>query len=604
VSGNDDRSWLEFGHRAVLRLAAVQEAALRGAKEPDPGEWRDAREGFAKSLAADSSFSTLVANAGLSAVDAEVLAAAAACELDRGRQRVVATVQDDSAVPRLSLGSLITLFGERGATRALGPESRMRRAGLISLTDGAAWSDQRVVVHPTVLWALLGDPARDTDLPHDTVILESTTAGEAAFVVVTGADRQRRWRAGADAAHGNRFIAARTLDRPEAWAAMVREATITGSGVIADVGETLPRDGLRWMERADHLTWVLSSPGDLPLDELPARPWRAVAAGDPMPTDAEWQSLLGDAPRTHRLSFDQLDEVARAYDAYGGDLDAAVRRLVGGRLEKLARRIRPSRGWDDLVLSPDRLQLLRSVVDRVRHADQVYGGWGFTPVPSRGIVALFAGPSGTGKTLAAEIVAAELGLDVFKLDLSAVVSKYIGETEKNLERVFDAASAGNLLLFFDEADSLFGKRSEVKDARDRYANIEVSYLLQRLETYDGLVVMATNFERNIDDAFLRRIHTRIDFPLPGVAERLQIWRRNLPPGAPVEGLDVEWLARTFELSGGSIRNACVHAAFLAAAAGTPIDMRCGVRGVAREMRKMNRLVKAAEFEPYGSLLDG
>src|SRR6185369_15127162 len=140
--------------------------------------------------------------------------------------------------------------------------------------------------------------------------------------------------------------------------------------------------------------------------------------------------------------------------------------------------------------------------------------WGFTATPSRGLVALFVGPSGTGKTMAAEIVAGELGLDVYKLDLSSVVSKYIGETEKNLEEVFDAASAGNLLLFFDEADALFGKRSEVRDARDRYANIEVSYLLQRLEVYDGLVVMATNFERNVDDAFLRRIHVRVEFTLP------------------------------------------------------------------------------------------
>jgi SpoVK/Ycf46/Vps4 family AAA+-type ATPase len=217
-------------------------------------------------------------------------------------------------------------------------------------------------------------------------------------------------------------------------------------------------------------------------------------------------------------------------------------------------------------------------------------------------VALFSGPSGTGKTLAAEIVAGELGLDVFKLDLSAVVSKYIGETEKNLAEVFDAASAGNLLLFFDEADALFGKRSEVKDARDRYANIEVSYLLQRLEAYDGLVVMATNFERNVDDAFLRRIHTRVEFILPAVSERRAIWERNLPPGAPVKDVDATWLAQRFELSGAAIRNAAVQAAFLAAAANGPITMECAVLGVARELRKSGRLLKPDEFGPYRALV--
>jgi hypothetical protein len=597
------QTWLDFGRRAVLVLAADVDAERRGTVLPDAAaDWSAAREQFAATLGGESAFATLVANAGLTTIEAEVLATVVACEMDTARQRLVAAAQDDAVPARLSLDSLNRLFGAYAGARAVGPDAILRRSGLVSVSEVGPWSDHRVAVHPTVVWALVGDAARDPDLPHDVVVIDSAAGGDSTFDVVTGADRQRRWRAGADGAHGDRFVATRALDSVAAWEAIVREATITGSGVIADVVDHLPPEGLRWIERADHLTWVLSSPTDLPLAELPARPWAAIAAGDPTPTDAEWAALLGEAPRTHRLSLDQLDEVARAYDAYGGDLDAAVRRLVGGRLEKLARRIRPSRTWGDLVLSPDRLDLLRSVVDRYRHAEQVYGEWGFTATPSRGQVALFAGPSGTGKTLAAEILAGELGLDVFKLDLSAVVSKYIGETEKNLEEVFDAASAGNLLLFFDEADSLFGKRSEVKDARDRYANIEVSYLLQRLEAYDGLVVMATNFERNIDDAFLRRIHTRIEFALPGPTERAQIWRRNLPPTAPVADLDIDWLAERFELSGGSIRNASIHAAFLAAAGGTAIDMRCGVLGVARELRKMNRLVKAADFGEHGHLL--
>jgi SpoVK/Ycf46/Vps4 family AAA+-type ATPase len=298
----------------------------------------------------------------------------------------------------------------------------------------------------------------------------------------------------------------------------------------------------------------------------------------------------------------QLDQVSRAIASYGGDIDAAVRRLASGRLERLAIRVRPRHGWDDLVLPPERTALLRSIADRYRNSEIVYGEWGFAPAPSRGLVALFSGPSGTGKTLATEVVAGELGLDVFKVNLSTVVSKYIGETEKNLEEMFDAASAGNLLLFFDEADSLVGKRSEVRDARDRYANIEVSYLLQRLENYDGLVIMATNFEKNIDDAFLRRIHVRVAFTIPAEAERLALWRHNLPDGAPTADLDLKWLSSTFEVAGGAIRNATVHAAFLAAAQGLAIQMEHLVIGVAGELRKLGRIVNPTEFGEFAEFV--
>ena len=328
---------------------------------------------------------------------------------------------------------------------------------------------------------------------------------------------------------------------------------------------TCRRSGRRWIERATHLAWAIVSPVELPIEQMPSRPWRDHHAAATEPTDAEWAAALGDIPRTHRLTPAQLQLVERAHAAAGGDLDGAVRRLASGQIDKLARRIRPTRSWDDIVVSPDRVQLLRELVARYRHADEVYERWGFSAAPSRGQVALFSGPSGTGKTLAAEIIAGELGLDLFKLDLSAVVSKYIGETEKNLDQIFDAARAGNVVLFFDEADSLFGKRSEVKDARDRYANIEVSYLLQRLEAYDGLVTLATNFERNIDDAFLRRIHVRVEFSAPDEAERKAIWEHNLPAQAPVASdVDVAFLARQFDLTGGSIRNAALQAAFLAA----------------------------------------
>lgn len=590
-----------FGHTSVARLADRCRVERTGdPATPDvDATWATARERFVASLAGENAFAVLVANAALSVAEAEVLAVAVACEIDGHRQRLLAYVQEEGGAPRISLDTINRIFepGHQGAL-VVGPDSTMRRAAFVAVDTVGPWSDHRVAVHPTVVWALLGDGGRDPDLPGDLTPVDTADPRGAGLVSVSGVDVLRRRQVAAAAALGTQFLATSGLDGEASWAAVVREATIAGCGVIVELSDDLSPTGQRWIDRASHLTWAISSPSELPVGQLPNRPWLAVEAGSAEPTDAEWRAALGDAPRAHRLNLDQLDIVRRAYDAYDGDLDAAVRRLVSGKLERLARRIRPQRVWDDIVLSAQRTAALRSIVERYRHAEQVYDAWGFPATPSRGLVALFSGPSGTGKTLAAEIVAGELGLDVFKLDLSAVVSKYIGETEKNLEEVFNAASAGNLLLFFDEADSLFGKRSEVRDARDRYANIEVSYLLQRLEAYDGLVVMATNFERNVDEAFLRRIHTRIDFVLPGVSERRTIWEHNLPEAAPVDAIDTAWLAEQFELTGAAIRNAAVHAAFVAAAAGTPVTMEAVVVGVASEMRKLGRLVNADHFGPY------
>ncbi|HEY9468881.1 MAG TPA: ATP-binding protein, partial [Propionibacteriaceae bacterium] len=209
-------------------------------------------------------------------------------------------------------------------------------------------------------------------------------------------------------------------------------------------------------------------------------------------------------------------------------------------------------------------RLVRSVAERARDRHVVYGQWGFSPLPSTGVTAMFAGPSGTGKTLAAEIVAGALDLDLYRIDLSQLVSKYIGETEKNLSQVFSAAEASPVVLFFDEADALLGKRSEVADAHDRYANIEVAYLLQRLERYSGVVVLATNLANNIDPAFLRRVHVAVEFPMPKPAERLRIWQRSIPTSAPTRDLDLQFLAERFELSGGAITNAASTGAFVAA----------------------------------------
>jgi SpoVK/Ycf46/Vps4 family AAA+-type ATPase len=267
----------------------------------------------------------------------------------------------------------------------------------------------------------------------------------------------------------------------------------------------------------------------------------------------------------------------------------AARRGVG----TLAEPIEPGFDWEDIVLPNSVRRDLEALVAQVRHRTRVYRQWGFERnLPrGRGVSVLFAGPSGVGKTMAAEVIAHELQLDLYRIDLSAVVSKYIGETEKNLRRVFDAAEASGAVLFFDEADALFGKRSEVRDSHDRYANIEVSYLLQRMEAYSGLAVLATNLKTHLDDAFLRRLRYVIDIPFPDADMRREIWRKAIPSAAPTEGIDPVVLA-SLEIAGGNISVIAVNAAFLAAADDSPMRMEHIARAARAEYRKLDK-----EFRP-------
>jgi SpoVK/Ycf46/Vps4 family AAA+-type ATPase len=275
------------------------------------------------------------------------------------------------------------------------------------------------------------------------------------------------------------------------------------------------------------------------------------------------------------------------------DLFAAARAHSNPRLSRLARKIVPRYSWQDIVLPDDQLALLREIIATVRGRPVVLEEWGVGQklASSKGVTVLFSGPPGTGKTMAAEIIAAELGLDLYKIDLSTVVSKYIGETEKNLERIFNEAQTSNAILFFDEADALFGKRSEVRDSHDRYANIEISYLLQRMEAYDGVAILATNLRANLDEAFTRRLQFAVDFPFPDEADRLRIWRTLFPPDVPREPeLDLALLAHRFKLAGGNIRNILVSAAFLAAADSGRVTMDHLLHGTRRELQKMGRLI--------------
>ncbi|MBX0328460.1 ATP-binding protein [Oscillochloris sp. ZM17-4] len=326
-----------------------------------------------------------------------------------------------------------------------------------------------------------------------------------------------------------------------------------------------------------------------------------MEVGRPSPAEQRglWLSALGPgaSPETAgRLaaSFSLGGREVRAACAAAPDGDptalwAASQAQSRPRLDGLARRIDARAGWDSLAFPAPVARSLRAIIAAARQRATVHEGWGFAARGERGlgISALFAGASGTGKTSAAELVAGELGLDLYQVDLSAVVSKYIGETEKQLRRIFDAAEAGGAVLLFDEADALFGRRSEVKDSRDRYANLEVSYLLQRVEQYRGLAILTSNARQALDGAFLRRLRFVVPFAFPDAAQRELIWRRAFPPGAPLAALDYARLAR-LSLAGGNISSIALGAAYLAAEAGAPIDMGHLAEAARAELAKLER----------------
>jgi SpoVK/Ycf46/Vps4 family AAA+-type ATPase len=311
-----------------------------------------------------------------------------------------------------------------------------------------------------------------------------------------------------------------------------------------------------------------------------------------------------------RLTAEQVHRAARAarMEAHARDvpldedeLKAGARAQNAAGLERLARRIQPAVGFDDLVLPPDTMAQLRELLTRARYREQVLDVWkmGGPSTRRRGLTALFAGPSGTGKTMAAEVLASELGLDLYTVDLATVVDKYVGETEKNLDRIFAEAERINGVILFDEADALFGKRSEVSDAHDRYANVEVAYLLQRMELFEGIAILATNLRANLDEAFTRRLDALVDFPDPEEEYRRRLWERSLGTTMPRDAnLDLDFLARAFKLSGGAIRNIVVAAAYAAAEEQRAMSMADLIRATHREYLKMGLLTVESEFGPY------
>ncbi|MFO7635488.1 MAG: ATP-binding protein, partial [Caldilinea sp.] len=390
-----------------------------------------------------------------------------------------------------------------------------------------------------------------------------------------------------------------------------REAALLDAALLIESGDALQSASLkRFAEQTGGVTFIaarsavtLARPDwrfqvDKPgLDEQQEL-WRKSLGRD---ADVYGESLEAVASefrlsaRDIRRAGAELARPGSAPDCGDGPLWQICRGLQGRRLDSLAQRIEPMDGWDELILPEPQKATLRQIATHLRHRATVYQRWGFAERSTRGLglSALFAGESGTGKTMAAEALAKELHLDLYRIDLSAVVSKYIGETEKNLARVFDAAEDSGIILLFDEADALFGKRSEVKDSHDRYANIEVSYLLQRMEAYRGLAILTSNQKAALDTAFHRRLRFVIHFPFPEAGEREAIWRSIFPAATPTEGLDHGKLAR-LQMAGGNIRNIALNAAFLAAEEGRPVTMAHLLRAAQDEAGKRERPLSDAE----------
>ncbi len=335
--------------------------------------------------------------------------------------------------------------------------------------------------------------------------------------------------------------------------------------------------------------------------------WRAGLGG--LRTDPALEGAVADCARRFRYEAPAIDRVCEALRALGrpprpDDLLAACRADVD--LGELAQPVAPRFALPELMLPAHQTRQIEELIRAVRSLTTVHHEWGTARAWSEsGLSALFAGPPGTGKTMAAEVVAAEVGMPLFRIDLSQVVNKYIGETEKNLRRLFDAADAADVVLFFDEADALFGKRTEVKDAHDRYANLEVSYLLERMERFKGLAILATNRKKDLDEAFLRRLRFLVEFPLPGAEERRRIWRGVVPEGVDTDALDLDFLAERFPLAGGHIRAIVFQACLQSATASGPrrLEMPAVVRAVRREMEKLGRAISLEQFGAYAALTE-
>ena len=571
---------------------------------------------------------------GLSRFETGLLLLCAAFELDTGVAAACVRRQPDHRAPRVTFALASRVLRDPHWS-ALLPTSALRFWHLVEvephgdgpLTHARLRLAERVLHHVSGLVSLdeplhaylsAVEPPGALWPPQAAVaglVAESLAATPDRAVVLTGADTRARRRVAARACAdaGVRLFALRAEDVPpdpaerDRFARLwMREALLAPAVLLVEGAATPPVMALCERTRTAR---ILSTDDGIPPGTRPMARLHVPAPGASERRDW-WQRALDERAIVMDGSLDALaahfefgpDEIAEAVDAAAEPTPAAIKAAARLRarpaLGDLAQRIEAAVGWEDLVLPAAQLAVLRQVAAQVRHRLRVYEDWGFgAGRRGLGVSALFAGGSGTGKTMATEVLASELGLDLYRVDLSQVVSKYIGETEKNLRRVFDAAEGGGVILHFDEADALFGKRSDVKDSHDRYANIEVSYLLQRMEAYRGLAILTTNMRGALDPAFLRRLRFVVEFPFPDAAGRAEIWRRVFPADTPTEGLRPDRLAQ-LTMAGGSIRNMALNAAFIAADAGRPVGMADLLQAARTECAKTDRPLSDAETRDW------
>ena len=654
----DDNRWVEANQRylvaavAQIRAALERHRATASGEQVQPDEVRtvgganDDLQALREALPAPAALDRICEAFGLSPFERAVLLLCAGMELDGGFAALCAAAQGDARRPYPTFGLALAALPQPHWS-ALVPPAPLRHWRLVEVGAGDALTTSRLRIDERILHALAGVqhlddrltglvepitdarelwPAQAELAARITSVWTGANGPQVPAVQLHGGDALRRQAVAAAAAQSCclRLHVLRATDVPTA--ATERGALVRlweRETVLGDAALLLDCDALDAGTPAEQAVRAL-------IEDLPS--WLVVASGEPLPRvrrpslvievrppsfaeqEQVWRRALGPAARRLNGEIDAIagqfhlgaqaietiGEAMRAGDDEGGDMGNRLwetcRRQASPRLEDLAQRIEPVATWDDLVLPEVPRTLLHEIAAQVRQRVRVYERWGFAARGRRGlgISALFAGPSGTGKTLAAEVLANELRLDLFRIDLSRVVSKYIGETEKNLRRVFDAAEEGGAILLFDEADAVFGKRSEVKDSHDRYANIEISYLLQRMESYQGLAILTTNMKSALDPAFLRRLRFVVQFPFPDAAQRRDIWRRMFPSATPTEDLDLERLAK-LNIAGGNIRNIALNAAFLAADASEPVRMAHLLRAARGEYAKLERPLTEAEM---------
>jgi hypothetical protein len=628
-----------------------------GAPPPDPQAEAafgqvEAEADRAQSQGADLRLRRLAHNFQLDQLDLELLLIALAPDVDPRFERFYGYLQDDVSRRRASIGLSLELCGVPSTSAVardrLAPGGSLIEGALILVEDGdRPFLTRSLRVPDRVAAHLLGSDEPDAALAGLTLDCQPAPALEGAVLGrwLEGRHRGLAYVREHSGASGASVVAAALREAGRVSLVVdlerlrgdddvrltgilaAREARLLDAALIATPIDALAARGTAAVRAFAELPGVVVLAGSKGWDPAWSRTvpllLEVTGAGAAQREAQGKERLDGEAPPEfdllstvgqYRLTADQVWRAATAArlqaSAHGrrvepADLKAGARAQNAAGLERLARRIEPLVAFSDLVLPAEVVELLQDLVVRARQRELVLGTWRMGGASSRrrGLTALFAGPSGTGKTMAAEVLAMELGLDLYVVDLATVVDKYVGETEKNLDRIFAEAERVNGVLLFDEADALFGKRSEVRDAHDRYANVEVAYLLQRMELFDGIAVLATNLRANLDEAFARRLDSVIDFPEPEADARRQLWERCLGTRMPRgEDLDLDFLAEAFKLSGGNIRNIVVAAAYMAAESGQPVTMTNLVRATQREYAKLGRMTVESEFGPYYRLL--